>query len=203
HDPRPEAVHMTEDVPALELVHSPQTTAVQGWSESALPAPAMPKRPLERAIGALRRYRWLILGVFLLSVGGGIVATRVVQPRYTVSATIWIQSETPTMGNRGPISSGGLLNAQAWVELLRSYRIADAVVRKLTLYVQPEKPADLPLFANFGIADRFAPGRYELVIDRTRKRWHLQLKNGILPDSGAANDSLGRRAGLRWMLPVS
>src|SRR5205085_11708554 len=74
---------------------------------------------------------------------------------------------------------------------------------KLTLYVQPEKPADLPMFANFGIADRFAPGRYELVIDRTRKRWHLQLKNGILPDSGAANDSLGRRAGLRWMLPVS
>jgi len=163
----------------------------------------MPKRPLERAIGALRRYRWLILGVFLLSVGGGIVATSVVQPRYTVSATIWIQSETPALNDRGPIRSGGLLNSQAWVELLKSYRIADAVVRKLTLYVKPEKPADLPLFANFGIADRFMPGQYELVIDRTRKRWHLQLTNGILPDSGAPSDSLGRRAGLRWTLPAS
>src|SRR5437868_13238475 len=194
---------MIEDVPALELVHSPQTTAVQGWSESALPAPAMPKRPLERAIGALRRYRWLILGVFLLSIGGGLVAIRVVKPRFTVSATIWIQSETPTMGDRGPIRSAGLLNAQAWVELLKSYRIADAVVRKLSLYVKPDKPDDLPLFANFGIADRFAPGQYELVIDRTRKRWHLQLKNGIFPDSGGASDSLGRQAGLRWLLPAS
>jgi len=163
----------------------------------------MPKRPLERAIGALRRYRWLILGVFILSVAGGIVATRVVQPRYTVSATVWIQSETPTMGNRGPIQSAGLLSAQAWVELLKSYRIADAVVRKLTLYVRPEKPADLPLFANFTIADRFAPGHYELVIDKTRKRWHLELNGGILPDSGTATDSLGLRAGLRWLLPAT
>jgi len=195
---------MSENVPPLELVHAPQTTAVQGWSESALPAPAMPKRPLERALGALRRYRWLILGVFLLSVAGGIVATRVVQPRYTVSATIWIQSETPTMEDKGgPIRSGGLLSAQAWVELLKSYRIADAVVRKLTLYVRPEKPTDLPLFANFGIADRFAPGHYELVIDRTRKRWHLEIQGGVLPDSGAATDSLGRRAGLHWTLPAS
>jgi len=163
----------------------------------------MPKRPLERAIGALRRYRWLILGVFILSVAGGIVATRVVQPRYTVSATVWIQSETPTMGNRGPIQSAGLLSAQAWVELLKSYRIADAVVRKLTLYVRPEKPGDLPLFANFTIADRFAPGHYELVIDKTRKRWHLELNGGILPDSGTATDSLGLRAGLRWLLPAT
>jgi polysaccharide biosynthesis transport protein len=194
---------MSEDVPPLELVHSPHPGAVQGWSESNLPAPAMPKRPLERAIGALRRYRWLILGVFILSVAGGIVATRVVQPRYTVSATVWIQSETPTMGNRGPIQSAGLLSAQAWVELLKSYRIADAVVRKLTLYVRPEKPADLPLFANFTIADRFAPGHYELVIDKTRKRWHLELNGGILPDSGTATDSLGLRAGLRWLLPAT
>jgi len=194
---------MSEDVPPLELVHSPHPGAVQGWSESNLPAPAMPKRPLERAIGALRRYRWLILGVFILSVAGGIVATRVVQPRYTVSATVWIQSETPTMGNRGPIQSAGLLSAQAWVELLKSYRIADAVVRKLTLYVRPEKPGDLPLFANFTIADRFAPGHYELVIDKTRKRWHLELNGGILPDSGTATDSLGLRAGLRWLLPAT
>jgi polysaccharide biosynthesis transport protein len=194
---------MSPDVPPLELVHSPQTTSVQGWSESPLPAPAMPKRPLERAIGALRRYRWLILGVFVMSVAGGIVAVRFVRPQYTVSATVWIQSETPTSAGSGPIRSGGLLSAQAWVELLRSYRIADAVVRKLTLYVRPDKPADLPVFANFSIADRFAAGQYELVIDRSRKRWHLELKGGILPDSGTAADSLGRPAGLRWVLPPS
>jgi capsular exopolysaccharide synthesis family protein len=195
---------MSEHVPPLELVASPSSTAVQGW-EPALPAPAMPKRPMERAIGALRRYRWLILGVFLLSIAGGFLALRIVRPQYTVSATVWIQSETPTTGEdrTGPIRTAGLLSAQAWVELLKSYRIADAVVRKLTLYVKPDKPADLPVFANFAIADRFAPGHYELVIDKSRKRWHLQLDGGILPDSGTATDSLGRRAGLRWLLPAS
>ena len=112
-----------------------------------------------------------------MSVAGGIVAVRFVHPQYTVSATVWIQSETPTnAGSTGPIRSGGLLSAQAWVELLKSYRIADAVVRKLTLYVRPDKPTDLPVFANFSIADRFAAGQYELVIDRSRKRWHLSSK---------------------------
>src|SRR5829696_2872141 len=133
---------MSEDSTPLQLVHSPAPTAVQAWNEAAAPMPVMPKPPLERVIGALRRYRWLMLGVFLLAVVGGVAAIRIVRPQYEVTATIWIQSETPMGARGGAIHSEELLNAQAWVELFRSYRIADAVVRKLSLYVRPENAAD-------------------------------------------------------------
>jgi succinoglycan biosynthesis transport protein ExoP len=193
---------MSEDAPQLQLVHSP-STAVQEWSEPPLPAPALPKRPAERIVGALRRYRWLIVAVFLMSAIGGAVAIRFVRPQYDITATIWIQSETPMADKAGPIRSEELLNSQAWVELLKSYRIADAVVRKLALYVKPKDAADSVAFAGFAIGDRFAPGQYELEVDRSRKRWHLQMESGAFPDSGTATDSLGLRAGLRWVLPPS
>ena len=199
---------MPEDHAAIKLVHASETTAVQPWEPSSLPMPAVPKPPLERARGAIRRYRWLIAGVLVLAIAGGIVATRFVRPLYDVHATIWIQSETPMSQNTdrahtGPIRSEELLNAQAWVELLKSYRVADAVVRKLTLYVKPENPADTTAFEGFGIADRFVPGNYELVIDRSRKRWHLALESGTAPDSGAATDSLGTKVGFHWVLPAA
>ena len=100
---------MSEDAPQLQLVHSP-STAVQEWSEPPLPAPITPKRPLERIAGALRRYRWLMVAVFLLSAIAGAVAMRFVKPQYDVTATIWIQSETPMADKDGPIRSEELLN---------------------------------------------------------------------------------------------
>ena len=194
---------MPEDHAAIKLVHAPEPTSVQSWEPPALPMPAVPKPPLERARGAVRRYRWLIAGVLVLAIAGGIIATRIVRPLYDVHATIWIQSETPMSQKTGPIRSEELLNQQAWVELLKSYRVADAVVRKLALYVKLDNQADTSAFTGFGIAERFVPGNYELVIDRSRKRWHLALESGAAADSGAATDSLGARVGFHWMLPAS
>src|SRR5512142_2584122 len=151
---------MSEDLAALKLVHAPESTAVQGWEQP----------PLERVRGAIRRYRWLIAAVIALAIGAGIVATRLVRPLYDVHATIWIQAETPMSQKTGPIRSEELLNQQAWVELLKSYRVADAVVRKLVLYVKPADQADSLAFADFAIGDRFIPGTYELDIDRAQKR---------------------------------
>ncbi|HTI65156.1 MAG TPA: hypothetical protein VL524_16640, partial [Gemmatimonadaceae bacterium] len=194
---------MPEDHAAIKLVHAPEQTAVQTWEPPALPMPAVPKPPLERARGAIRRYRWLIAGVLVLAVAGGLVAIRIVRPLYDVHATIWIQSETPMSQKTGPIRSEELLNQQAWVELLKSYRVADAVVRKLALYVKLDNQADTSAFAGFAIGERFVPGNYELVIDRSRKRWHLALESGAAADSGAATDSLGTRTGFHWLLPPS
>ncbi|MDP9206773.1 MAG: hypothetical protein M3P12_15210, partial [Gemmatimonadota bacterium] len=155
---------------------------VANWGNSPLHPPAIPRPPLERPISAIRRYKRLVLGVIGLAIVGGVVATRFVNPKYEVRATIWIEPETPVSATSGPIRSRELLNASAWVELLHSYRIADAVVRKLALYVKPRNSDDFWMFSHFAIADRFVPGDYELKIDRTQKRWHLALKGGALPD---------------------
>src|SRR5512147_618035 len=96
---------MSEDLAALKLVHAPESTAVQGWDQPALPTPAVPRPPLERVRGAIRRYRWLIAAVIALAIGAGIVATRLVRPLYDVHATIWIQAETPMSQKTGPIRS--------------------------------------------------------------------------------------------------
>ena len=77
-----------------------------------------------------------------------------VTPQYQVQTTIWIESATPmqTAGG-GPIRSAELVNENAWVELFLSYRISDAVVRKLGLYLTPKNTADAPLFKGFTLAD--------------------------------------------------
>ena len=194
---------MSDDLAALKLVQAPEATAVQAWEQPALPVPAVPRPPLERARGAIRRYRWLIAAVLVLAIAGGFVATRIVRPLYDVHATIWIQAETPMNEKSGAIRSEELLNEEAWVALLKSYRVADAVVRKLALYVKPNDQGDSTAFATFAIGDRFVPGKYELEIDRARKRWHLALESGAAPDSGAATDSVGMKVGFRWVLPAA
>ena len=151
--------------------------------------------PLQRPLAALRRYKLLIIAIVLVAVAGGIVATRMVTPQYEVRATIWIESQTPLQDRAGPIRSHELLNAAAWVELLKSYRISDAVVRKLSLYIRPEKAADSTLFATFSLADRLAAGTYDLDIHKTKKRWTLTLPKLSLSDSGAAAASARKLGG--------
>src|SRR5690242_2319641 len=191
---------MSEDVGSFDLVRA-DSTALQSWDRGGLPAASVPRPPLERARGAIRRYRWLILGVVGLATVGGFFATKLVHPLYDVAATIWIQAETPQAQKTGAIRSEELLNEQAWVALLKTPRVADAVVLKLALYLKPKNPADSIFFRGFTIGDRFAPGQYELKIDRSRQRWHIAMRSGVAADSGAATDSVGRKSGFRWVLP--
>ncbi|HEX6599583.1 MAG TPA: polysaccharide biosynthesis tyrosine autokinase, partial [Gemmatimonadaceae bacterium] len=162
------------------------------------PTLAPPKSPLERPLAAIRRYKWLLLAVVLLSTLGGVIATKMVKPEYEARATIWIASETPLAEKGGPIRSNELLSSSAWVELLRSYRISDAVVQKLSLFVKPKADADSVLFRNFQVGDRFVPGKYVLDIPKGGDRWALSLAEGGYNESGAAGDSIGRKVGLLW-----
>jgi hypothetical protein len=139
----------------------------------------------------------------LLATLGGFVATKLVRPVYDVAATVWIQAETPMAQKNGAFRSEELLNEQAWVALLTSTKVADAVVLKLGLYLKPDNPEDSVAFRGFTIADRFVPGRYTVKIDRGRQRWQLAMTSGAMADSGAAIDSVGRRSGFRWVLPSS
>jgi capsular exopolysaccharide synthesis family protein len=176
---------------------------MQQWdgADTASPPPTPVTSPIERAIAAIRRYKFVVIGVALLGIAGGVAATRLVTPQYEVNAKIWIQSETPIGDKSGPIRPAELLNASAWVELLKSYRVSDAVVRKLKLYVKPAKQADLPLFAEFGVRDTVLWGSYDLTIDRGRRRWTLMSTKFAIGDSGSVVDSVGRRLGFHWLLP--
>ena len=191
---------MSEDVGSFDLVRA-DSTALQQWDRGNLPSATVPRPPLERARGAIRRYRWLILGVMILATLGGFVATRLVHPLYDVSAQVWIQAETPMAQKTGAFRSEELLNEQAWVALLKSTKVADGVVLKLALYLKPDNPSDSTVFRGFTIADRLVPGKYTLKINQARQRWDLAMATGALADSGAASDSVGRKSGFRWVLP--
>lgn len=196
---------MAENAASFDLVPAgtvpPPMPAGQGWGSEPTLAPH--KSPLERPLAAIRRYKWLLLAVVLLATLAGVVATKMVKPEYEVRATISIQSETPIQDKEGPIRPHELLNAEAWVELLKTFRISDAVVRKLALYVKPSDVADSALFRGFQIADRYAPGKYTLNVDKGSNAWHLSVSDAVFSESGAAGDSIGRKAGMQWQPPVS
>lgn len=173
------------------------------WGAQVLPrSPA--RHPIERIVAALKRYKWIAASVVVVSVLAGVIGLRFLTPQYEVQATIWIESETPKdMNAVGPIRSQELLNSSAWVELFRSYRISDAVVRELALYIEPERRADAPLFRQFALANRFAPGQFHIDIDAARKTWILKGMGGNEIERGAMGDSIGRRLGWQWVLPQS
>ena len=167
---------------------------------SLLPAP----NPLERPLAAVRRFKWLIAGLVVLAAAAGVAGTRLITPQYEVRATVWIAAETPdARAGTGPIRSGELLRSGAWIELFRSYRIVDEVVRKLSLYLVPLNREQVPLFAGFALAERFMPGTYELDIDRAKRTWVLKAKDAVEVERGTAADSVGRKVGFQWQLPAA
>jgi capsular exopolysaccharide synthesis family protein len=175
--------------------------AMQPWMEPRGAVPALAKSPLERPVAAVRRYKWLMLVIIALTSAAGVAATQMVSPQFEVSARIMIAGDSPGENRLGPIRTGGLLDSDDWGQLLRSYRIADAVVRKLTLYLAPNDADDLGYFLGFGLAESFRPGTYELVVNGTSKRWTLaSLPATEASESGAPTDSVGRKAGFLWQL---
>ncbi len=186
--------------PALNM----PSPAYEEDSDGSAPA----QSALERPLAAIRRYKWLIVAIVLIFSAAGVAGSRLIRPQYEARSTVWLASETPELRASGPIRSGELLHSGAWVELLRSYRVVDEVVRKLTLYLTPLNPAHRQYFAGFALAETFIPGEYELDIDRGAKTWVLRIKadkgfreGTISNESGAVTDSVGRKFGFMWVLP--
>src|SRR4051812_19253215 len=88
-------------------------TAYQAPAPTYGSPPAGPaKNPLERPLAAIRRYKWLVIGVSLLGVAAGVLGMRFITPQYEVRAIVWLETETPdNQARSGPIRSGSLLNA--------------------------------------------------------------------------------------------
>jgi len=155
-----------------------------------------------RIASALLHFKWVVIIVMLAGLGAAIVATRRLPPVYRAQANVWVDvlDRRGEVGAdaRGPIRQRALLDADAWVELLRSYIVLDQVVRDLRLYLGVKRPADRASFADFGVTDTFRPGRYELRIGANGREYTLASADGMELERGTVGDSVGKRLGFRW-----
>ena len=187
-------------VPAVEHALQPYDPAAYG--------PAAP--PAEETGGALSvgrfmaamsRYKWLVVVLVLLGLGGGFVATRFIDPEYEVNATIFTSgsgTERPSLINPSQLTGNA-----GWRDLMQSFAIIDPVVQKLSLYIQPDKASDSLLFATFQIdpvKKQFRPGSYTLKTEHGR--FTLTDKVGFTHEVGTVGDSVGRSAGFAWVPPA-
>src|SRR2546422_11139988 len=154
-----------------------------------------------RIASALSRFKWVVMLMVVLGLGAAFGATRVLRPVYRAQANVWVDvpNRRGDAGTdaRGPIRQGALLDADAWVELLRSYVVLDQVVRDLRLYVEVKRPSDRPTFLDFGVSDTFRPGGYELSVSADGRQYTL-ASEGVELERGTIGDSIGKRLGFRW-----
>lgn len=176
------------DAPALAPYQQPAAAPAEG--------PPMDAQ-IARVKAALWRYKWLIGSLAALGAIGGITASRFVEPQYVVQSTILLTDAGDNNNRSGPIQPGSGFGAQGWIDLLRTYAIADSVVMKLALYVQPEKARDSTVFRGFTLnRERFIPGEYTLTV--AGARYTLRDKLGVVNEQGVVGDSIGRPAGFGW-----
>lgn len=156
-----------------------------------------------RYVEALRRYRYLILGLGALGVIAGVALTQVIKPVYEAQAAVQIPVSQRGGGGGGGqtnlLRSAPLLEGRSWLELLRSFAVLDEVVSQRRLYLELEQPGDSSIFAQFALREGFVPGEYELSTDAAGSRLVLSQRDGAVLDQGAVGDSLGRSVGLAWV----
>src|SRR3989441_9461906 len=153
-----------------------------------------------RILSALLRFKWLIAGFTLVGTAAGFGATRFLKPEYSAQAKIWIDVEGRRGPDRGPapIRPGQLLDAESWVDLLKSYVVLDQVVRDQRLFVSPESRADEPLVATLQVTGQYRPGAYRLKVDSDRRTYTLATVEGQVVERGTVGDSIGTRLGFGW-----
>ena len=156
-----------------------------------------------RILSALLRFKWVVILMVTAGLGAAVAASRVLRPVYVAQANVWVDVPDRRGGGgvdaRGPIRQGALLDADAWVELLRSYIVLDQVVRDLRLYLEVRTPGDRAGFAGFRVGDTFRPGDYRLSVNPGGKEYTLSSAEGAELDRGTVGDSVGSRLGFRWV----
>jgi len=183
----------TPATPALRLAN-PQHTATLPETEAG--------PDWRRIASALLRFKWVVILMLVLGLTAAFAATRVLRPVYRAQANVWVdvpdRRGDAASDARGPIRQGALLDADAWVELLRSYIVLDQVVRDLRLYLAVKRPSDRANFIDFHVADTFRPGAYQIRISPDGRAYALASADGTDLERGTVGDSVGSRLGFRW-----
>ncbi|PYO44768.1 MAG: hypothetical protein DMD33_01830, partial [Gemmatimonadetes bacterium] len=76
-----------------------------------------------RYVAAIRRFKWLVLGVTVGATALGVVGTMFLRPTYAAQATLWIQVPARQPREAGPIWQAQLPISTGWMDLLQSYAV--------------------------------------------------------------------------------
>jgi succinoglycan biosynthesis transport protein ExoP len=167
------------------------------------PHDANPFATWRRPLLAVRRYKWLVVGVTLVGSAAGVVLARFVHPSYHARATVWIQVPPRPIRTDGPMWQGQLPISSGWMDLLRTNVVLEDVARSERLYVSPKVADDWDALATFRIKDRVLGGVYRLVVDSTGRRFTLLDAKRTVLQEGAAGDSVGSAVGFAWVPPAA
>lgn len=153
-----------------------------------------------RLLAAVYRYKWLILVLTVVGTVAGVIYSRSMESEYVAQATIWIETSEGRQqrADVGPIRSGELLAASAWVDLLRSFVVLDPVVREERLFLRPQNRRDSVFLSGFQLQDRFVPGDFRVRVDRSEESYVLETGDGARVEAGSFGDSVGTEVGFRW-----
>src|SRR3989442_6627962 len=192
-------------LPAIRDQSAPAVLGRASPPHSATLGEEHPGPDWRRITSALLRFKWVVACMVKLGLGGALAATRVLRPIYRAQANVWV--DVPDRRGeggsdaRGPIRQGALLDADAWVELLRSYVVLDQVVRDLRLYLDVKRPSDRASFEGFRVSETFRPGNYRLSVSGDGKAYTLSSGEGLELQRGTVGDSVGSRLGFLWVPP--
>ena len=152
-----------------------------------------------RYFAALLRHKWLIMGLGAVGLATGAALTRVVKPVYQVQATIQIDLVNQSAAAASPIRSDQLLQNRGWLELVRSFRVLDEVVRRRQLYLELATEEERRHFQGFALGEKFTPGKFRFKVSDDGSRVALQNLDGAVLDDQVVGDSLGRVLGFQWV----
>ncbi len=183
---------------------APAFPPLQPWgSPPAQPAETTMGDRLSRAVAAIKRYKWLVLTIVAVGSASGFALTRFVDPKFDVSASIWVNTAREASGMIGPVAAPGLVNSDVgWRELARSYAVLDKVVSRLALYVTPDSPGDTLVVRHLYPTDSLQPGPYVLAISGNSYTLHRKAETRgeveKVIERGTVGDSVGRKVGFLW-----
>ena len=202
--------NMSEDLPATVGEHASSALDMGGPAGPAGPAATAyfgePEEPggidLRRYLHAVLRHKWWIMAAAFVGVAASVAAWRFTPVEYTAEGSLWLEV-APRPGGSGvsgdvtPIRASGLLEANAWIELLRSFTVMDSVVVSERLYLDVD-PEYAPAFQSLSLAESFRPGSYTIATGPDGRAFALTASNGVLIQEGTLGEPVGADVGLVW-----
>lgn len=160
---------------------------------------------IRRLRDAALRVKWIVLLLVIVGASAGFGATRMVTPVYDVETTVYLGAQKSNDQRRGPIQEGEFVAREGLVELLRSYRVLEAVVEKLRMHVWVgDTLAGKAVFKRLAIAPDVSGGTYRIEVSSAGSSYALFRADVEEPVArGTFPDSVGRKFGLLWHVDIA
>ena len=154
---------------------------------------------IRRYLGAVLRYKWLVLGLVVVGTAAGVLVSRRMEPVYSAQVMIWVETTQRADLERGPIQTGQLLESSAWMDLLRSYTVLDYVVMEHRLYLWTKVPGDSVIFRGFALKEPYRPGSYRLTVAQDGRSVVLSTPDGVPLQEARVGEAIGQEFGFEWV----